>query len=119
MIKVFLGVILSVGILSGCAQYDNKRGVEVAWQDDMLQQLVRGESTRHQVLQSLGPPSQVIALGDETVLYYLFEKSKGNGLILIVYNRIEMDTNYDRAVFFFDSNDVLTDFSSRIVGEGA
>ena len=51
---------------------------------------------------------------EETVLYYLFERSKGEGVILIVYNRMKIDTDYDRAVLFFDENDILTDFATRI-----
>ncbi len=108
---------LFLGLLASCAQYDNKRGVEVVWQPHAVKSLVRGKSTRNDVLQLLGPPSQVISLDDETVLYYLFEHSKGNGLILIVYNRVKVNTQYDRAIFFFDENDVLTDFATKIQGE--
>ena len=68
---------------------------------------------RRDVLALLGPPSQLISLGDETVLYYLFEHSEGEGLILLLYNRMEIETRYDRAVFFFDGNDVLTDYATR------
>ncbi len=109
-----LSITLSLLLLGGCAQYENKRGVDVSWQDTVTQKLVSGESTRKDVLDILGPPSQVIALGDETVLYYLFERSSGNGLILVVYNRMEVNTRYDRAIFFFDEQDVMTDFSTRI-----
>lgn len=109
-----LSVILALGILSGCAQYENKRGVDVRWQESTLAQLTRGSSTRADVLKLLGPPSQVIALDDETVLYYLFEHARGDGLILVLYNRTEIETTYDRAIFFFDGNDVLTDFSTRV-----
>ncbi|MBT3409092.1 MAG: hypothetical protein HN430_00155, partial [Halieaceae bacterium] len=70
------------------------------------------------ILEALGPPSQVIALGDETVLYYLFERTEGKGLILIVYNEFKTDTRYDRAIFFFDADDRLTDFSSEFVTAG-
>ena len=108
---------LFLGVLAGCAQYDNKRGVEVVWQPEAVESLVAGKSTRKDVLLLLGPPSQVIALDDETVLYYLFEHSKGEGLILIVYNRFTVDTLYDRAIFFFDENDVLTESATRIQGE--
>lgn len=62
----------------------------------------------------LGPPSQVIALDGESALYYLFEHSEGEGLILIVYNRMRIDTRYDRAIFFFDEHDVLTEFATRL-----
>ena len=113
--RSFLLSFLCTALLaSGCAQYENKRGVEVVWQEEATRQLVRGESTRKDVLSLFGPPSQVIALDDETALYYLFEHSDGSGLVLVVYNRMRIETRYDRAIFFFDKNDVLTDFSTYI-----
>ena len=115
--RILAALLLYLAFLSGCAQYDSKRGVAVVWQAQAVSQLVEGESTRGDVLDLLGPPSQVIALGDETVFYYLFEHSKGEGLILIVYNRFTVDTLYDRAIFFFDENDVLTESATRIQGE--
>jgi outer membrane protein assembly factor BamE (lipoprotein component of BamABCDE complex) len=105
---------LCMSLLGACAQFDSKRGVEVNWQAAVTDQLTRGESTRANVLALLGPPSQVIALDGETALYYLFEQSRGDGLILIVYNRMRIDTRYDRAIFFFDEHDVLTEYSTRI-----
>ena len=106
-------------LMGGCAQYDNKRGVEVKWEDEAEGRLVRGETTRADVLDWLGPPSQLISLDDETVMYYLFERSAGDGLILIVYNRFRVDTQYDRAIFFFDEQDRLTDFATRSPGNQA
>ena len=108
---------LSIALLAGCAQYENRRGVEVSWQGDAVAGLVRGQTTRREVLQLLGPPSQVIALGDETVLYYLFERSEGEGIVLVLYNRMQIDTRYDRAILFFDENDRLSDFATRIQAE--
>ena len=111
--KSIAALLLAFAVLaSGCAQYENKRGVLVEWQDSSGEGFVAGKTTRQDVLAALGPPSQLIALGDETVLYYLFERSQGDGLILIVYNQFKLDTRYDRAIFFFDANDRLTDFSS-------
>ena len=107
-------LILCLSLLGACAQFDSKRGVEVNWQTEVTDKLIKGESTRAHVLSLLGPPSQVIALDGETALYYLFEQSKGDGLILIVYNRMRIDTRYDRAIFFFDGQDVLTEYSTRI-----
>jgi len=86
----------------------------VTWQDTVTDKLVRGQTTREEALRLLGPPSQVISMEEETVLYYLFERSKGEGVILIVFNRMKIDTDYDRAVLFFDENDILTDFATRI-----
>jgi outer membrane protein assembly factor BamE (lipoprotein component of BamABCDE complex) len=109
-----LVIILCGSLVTGCVRFKSKRGVEVAWQGQVVEELKRGSSTRRDVLDILGPPSQVISLDEETVLYYLFEKAEGEGVILIVYNTIKIDTRYDRAIFFFDENDVLTDFSTRV-----
>jgi outer membrane protein assembly factor BamE (lipoprotein component of BamABCDE complex) len=105
---------ISMSLLGACAQYESKRGVEVTWQEKATSQLVSGKSTRRDVLALFGPPSQVIALDGESALYYLFEHSEGEGLILIVYNRMRIDTRYDWAIFFFDEDDVLTEFSTRL-----
>ncbi len=115
-IKQLSVALLAVLWLAGCAQYDNKRGVEATWESG-ASQLVKGKTTRADILEWLGPPSQVLAMNDETALYYLFERSQGDGLILIVYNRFRVDTRYDRAIFFFDGNDVLTDYATRAGGE--
>ena len=109
-----LSSLVFLGLLSGCVQFDSQRGIEVAWQDQVVAGLRKGESTRADVLELLGPPSQVIALREETVLYYLFEKAEGDGLLLIVYNSIDINTHYDRAIFFFDENDVLSDYATRV-----
>ncbi len=109
-----LTVLLIAMVLGGCAQYKDKRGVEVTWQPEVMNSFKVGETTRNEVLTRLGPPSQVITMDDETVLYYLYEKRAGEGLILIVYNRFDVTTNYDRAVFFFDGDDTLTEAASHI-----
>ncbi|MCR9184352.1 MAG: outer membrane protein assembly factor BamE [Halieaceae bacterium] len=100
--------------LAGCAQYENRRGVEVGWTDAYMQSLQPGVTTRAEVMATLGPPSQVIALEGESILYYLFERSDGEGIVLVLYNRMQIDTHYDRAIFFFDEDGLLTDASSRI-----
>ncbi len=112
--SLMAAIALCVSLVSACAQYENRRGVDVKWQSAVTGTLVRGESTRADVLDLLGPPSQVISLDDETVLYYLFEHSEGEGLILLVYNRFSMGTGYDRAIFFFDDQDRLTDYATHI-----
>jgi outer membrane protein assembly factor BamE (lipoprotein component of BamABCDE complex) len=113
----FLSALLFMASLSSCAQYNNNRGVEVSWQPSALADLKRGESTRSEVLAALGPPSQIISLEQGSVFYYLYERSRGKGFILVLYNRGEIDTLYDRAVFFFDENNILTDFASHIANE--
>lgn len=105
----------AVAALSACAQYDSQRGVEVRWADSALQRFERGVTTRADVMDALGPPSQLVHLGDETVLYYLNEDARGRGLLLVVYNRFDITTRYDRAVFIFDADGRLTDFAGSTV----
>ena len=112
--KKTVSLLLLTVLLGACAQYENQGGVEVSWQTAALSEFNVGSTSRSEVLTKLGPPSQLISLGDETVLYYLYERSVGDGLILVVYNRFRVDTHYDRAVFFFDDNDILTEFASHI-----
>ncbi|MFV0276257.1 MAG: hypothetical protein ACK5HY_03600 [Parahaliea sp.] len=106
--------VLLLALLGGCAQYENRRGVEVTWDAAAIESFRVGETRRAEVLERLGPPSQLISLGDETVLYYLYEHADGEGLILLAYNRFKMSAHYDRAVFIFDANDRLNEYATHI-----
>ena len=63
------------------------------------------------VLNALGPPSQLIALQDETVYYYMLEEARTKIMILILYNQARARVNYDRAMFIFDKQGLLTKYS--------
>jgi hypothetical protein len=104
-------LVLALVFSAGCAQLSSTRGVEVGWAPADLGALERGRTTRADILQRLGPPSQVISTGDETVLYYMSERARGRGLVLVLYNRLDVQTRYDRAIFFFDAEDRLSDHS--------
>jgi len=60
---------------------------------------------------ALGPPSQVIALHDQTLFYYLREQLTSKSYFLLVYNQTRENVTYDRAIFFFDKNGTLSDFA--------
>ena len=96
------------------AVFERSVGAPGSTRTQALQDLEKGSTTRREVLTAFGPPSQVISMEGETVLYYLYERSEGDGLILIVYNRMRVDTRYDRAIFFFDDNDILTEYATHI-----
>lgn len=96
--------------LSGCTTYDRTQGVSNTWRDPSVPAPVIGQTTQADIIKALGPPSQVIGLRDQTVFYYLMERRKGNGAILIIYNWLKEDVTYDRAIFFFDQNGVLQDY---------
>ena len=118
LMKPLLRLILlscGVGLFSACVNVSSERGVEKRWgKEDMVNASVQwrqGKTTKSQVLKDLGPPSQVVAVGDETVFYYLREKVRGRGLVLLVYNDVRVQAGYDRAIFFFDKQGRLKDLA--------
>lgn len=97
-------------LVSGCASYERARGVDASWRDPATPRPVVGKTTQSEILEVLGPPSQVIGLRDQTVFYYLRQLDRGRGGIFIVYNWLQEDVTFDRAIFFFDANGVLQDY---------
>lgn len=96
----------------GCISSRSDRGLEPTWRELEPGGLERGRTTRAEVLERLGPPSQILSLGGgRTAFYYLRESNQGSGLVLLVYNRREERTRYDRAVFFFDEQDLLSEYA--------
>ena len=96
---------------SGCASKDSQMGVQNQWRAQPAPVFEKGRTTQSEVMQALGPPSQVIGLQDRTLFYYLREQTKTKSLFFVVYNQIRERVGYDRAIFFFDKQGVLTDFA--------
>lgn len=111
-------IAILAGALSaaGCINVQSERGVEARWQALEPGAFVRGETTRAQVLDALGPPSQILSLAEGSAFYYMLEVTSGEGLVLLVYNTRTEATTYERAVFFFDENGVLTDHAVSAAG---
>jgi len=104
-------LLLALAIMQpGCASFERNQGVANAWRDPSVAAPVIGQTTESDIIQALGPPSQVIGLRDQTVFYYLTERREGKGAILLLYNWVKEDTIYDRAIFFFDRNGVLREY---------
>ena len=106
-------ILAAFALMAGCVRYQSLDGVENQWRELPEERLEAGTTTQSDILDWLGPPSQMIALGDQTVFYYLSQKQSGEAKILILWNQASDRTRYDRAVFFFDSNGVLTDYAIR------
>jgi outer membrane protein assembly factor BamE (lipoprotein component of BamABCDE complex) len=105
----FLPVLLALATAPACINMSSERGIEATWNKVTADAFVPGETTRNDVLELLGPPSQILSLQDGSVFYYMLEQTESNGVILILYNDRNEKTTYDRAVFFFDEDGVLTE----------
>ena len=109
-LALFAAFVLTL-VFSGCATKQSQLGVENKWRDPAFVPFEKGRTTQSDVMRQLGPPSQVIALHNQTLFYYLREQFKSRALWLIVFNSTRERTTYDRAIFFFDSDGVLKDFA--------
>ncbi len=98
-------------LVCGCIVSRADSGVTNKWRDETLPAFESGKTTQSEVAHALGPPSQLINLDDQLVFYYLRERVRGRGMILIVYNQSREEIVYDRAIFFFDKKGILQDFS--------
>ena len=97
--------------LTGCANWDGYAGVSNEWRNPDVPVWEPGVTTASDVTAVLGPPSQLIALHDETVFYYMREGKDGKSLLLLVWNTGSQRTEYDRAMFFFDKKGLLRKYS--------
>lgn len=101
-------LVLSLMALTGCASWNSESGVDNVWRASGSPEWIDGKTTEAEVVAALGPPSQIIALEEETVFYYLREQKQGKGLVLLLWNWGDTTAVYDRAIFFFDEKDMLT-----------
>jgi hypothetical protein len=96
---------------TGCMSKRGEMGVRNYWRDPSLSAFETGRTTESDLMAALGPPSQIIALQNQTLFYYLREESRTSSMFLVIYNQTRQQISYDRAIFFFDTNSVLTKFS--------
>lgn len=103
--------------LQGCAALSSQRGTENLWRSADASQWKPGETTDKDILNVLGPPSQLISLNDEVVYYYMLEKTKKRTMIFFVYNTTKEAVTYDRAMFIFDKAGLLKKYSLSPVAD--
>ena len=101
----------SLLVAAGCANWDGFAGVDNLWRAENVPDWSPGKTTAAEVLEFLGPPSQLIPLHDETVFYYMREGKDGSALLLLIWNTGTQVTEYDRAIFFFDKEGILKNFA--------
>jgi len=107
-------MVILVLTLAGCGVSKQSQGVVNQWRDASLPPFERGITTQSEVIERLGPPSQVIGLNDQIVFYYLRESVASEGVFLILYNWTSKRVSYDRAIFFFNKDGVLTEYGVSI-----
>jgi hypothetical protein len=103
---VVLGVIL---LCAGCAMFGKSKehhGFDARW----LDQCTAGTTTAADVVKLFGAPSNMVELSNGNAYVYERSVSKGTGIWLIILSFGNYETQYDRVVFFFNNEDILTHY---------
>jgi outer membrane protein assembly factor BamE (lipoprotein component of BamABCDE complex) len=108
--RIALLLFLALSLLTGCSISDRRDGVPNRWQARAAE-FRPGVTREKDVLEILGPPSEVIDIGSRTVFYYLLEETHSEALSLILITKAETRVRYDRAIFFFLPDGTLEQFS--------
>jgi len=109
--KLIYLLFLSNIYLLSCINFSDQQGVDNLWRVEAnLNDIQIGKTTQSDIIELLGPPSQIINLENGGVFYYLLQKGEGKGIFLLLYNTKNEKVIYDRAIFFFDDRGVLTDY---------
>ena len=87
--------------LTGCSGSGRRVGIPNRWRSPTIQ-FQPGTTTEEDVLRRLGPPSQIVALQDRTVYFYVLEEADSFRLGMFLFAWSSLEVTYDRAVFFFD-----------------
>lgn len=76
----------------------------------LLDSVTPGTTTAAEVLEVFGAPSRMMKLSNGNAYVYERSFSKGTGIWLVVLSFGNYETQYDRVVFFFDNEDILTHY---------
>jgi len=103
-------VILSmISVCVSCAMFGKSKeyhGFDASW----LERFTPGTTTAAEVLEVFGAPSHMVKLSNGNAYVYERSVSKGTGIWLVVLSFGNYETQYDRIVFFFDNEDILTHY---------
>lgn len=116
IIRIQILFIVAVSIFaSGCFTVSDQQGVENLWREESrVENISEGKTTQNEIIKLFGPPSQIIDLDSGSVFYYLLQEKRGKGAFLLIYNFKSERVNYDRAIFFFNNDGVLTDYGFSV-----
>ncbi len=103
-------VILSIiSVCVSCAMFGKSTEYH-GFDARLLDRLTPGTTMAAEVLEVFGAPSHMVKLSNGNAYVYERSVSKGTGIWLVVLSFGNYETQYDRVVFFFDNEDILTHY---------
>jgi hypothetical protein len=103
---LFIIVLLSV---TGCALFGKNMEYQ-PFDSSQLDKLIPGTTTAQEISGTFGAPSEVVKLSNGNAYIYQRAIAKGTGVWLILVSFGNYEKQYDRLVFFFDTNDILSHY---------
>jgi hypothetical protein len=76
----------------------------------LLEGFSPGSTPAAEVVEVFGAPSRMVKLSNGNAYVYERSVSKGTGIWLMLLSFGNYETQYDRVVFFFDNEDILTHY---------
>ncbi|MDP7035450.1 MAG: hypothetical protein QF752_13255 [Planctomycetota bacterium] len=107
---ITLFMLISVCALTACSGSGRRVGIPNRWRSPDIQ-FTTNKTTEEDVLRILGPPSQIVAIHQRTVYFYVLEETSSLRLGLLIFAWSSFDVEYDRAIFFFDKNGRLEKYA--------
>jgi hypothetical protein len=106
-----ISIVLIASICTGCAVFGRGKDF-VPFDENALKQVTTGKTSASEVTRLFGPPNKIVKLSNGNA--YIYERSidKATGLWLVLLTFGNLDTQYDRIVFFISNNDVVTHYGS-------
>jgi len=113
-----ISIVLMSAIFTGCTVFGRSKDF-VAFDENALKQVTTGKTSASEVTLLFGPPNKIVKLSNGNA--YMYERSikKATGLWLVLVSFGNLETQYDRIVFFMNNNDVVTHYGNSFNSEKA
>jgi hypothetical protein len=105
LIIVFSMMLLCVG----CAMFATNKEYH-GFDAGRLATFTAGTTTAGEIVGVFGAPNHIAKLSNGNAYVYERSVSKGTGIWLVLLSFGNYETQYDRVVFFFDNQDILTHY---------
>jgi hypothetical protein len=111
-------ILLVISCANGCAVIGRSKDFR-PFDENGLTQVIPGKTTSTEVTTLFGAPSQIVRLSNGNAYVYERSVKKVTGLWLIILSFGNLDTQYDRIVFFITNDDVVSHYGSSFETEKA
>lgn len=117
--RILIGImVIIVAAVAGCTVLGKTKEYQ-PFDPEGLKEIVPGKTTAREVTRLFGAPVEVIKLSNGNAYFYKRAVTKGTALWLFLITLGNFDTKYDRLVFFFNSEDILTHYGVSLNADKA